>query len=470
MAPFIKALGLALVLGACTQSLDVEDKLFVCASDEECLDGHLCLNPIDDPSTTVCRAVSVLPPAAECRECMATSCKAELVACLGDATCTAEHTCLAACQPDDAACKTRCHYENIVGDGAALDAFGVCMSSSCASLCGQTCGDIPVLSPPEAEPGCRTCIESNCCDAATACATDPFCREILSCLRAPTNGDQDEYCVGKHTEEERARYIDFQSCFRGPCNDACEADYSCVGHVSASLPETSDPLQWTFVISGLKTGINPVPGAEVKLCEEFDILCENPIDTQISDDEGRVHFNLPVELGSGGPDRPPLGGWSGNLAVTHPSDEWLPARYQPTPPITAPSETRTIATVHNSVTSLTNILIQGEGSQPIDLEEKGALSGVANDCVDEVAKGAYLIAESIANPNAEFVYVYNRNSTPTTRVDSVGPEGLFLIANIPEGLTRVRMFDASDRLIAETTVFVRSGWLTNIVLHPTPLE
>jgi hypothetical protein len=126
--------------------------------------------------TTSCGAVTFSPET--CSECMIAGCCDLWNACIGDVSCTNFiYGCAYSCESYEEcrACAALWPYETVGQGLAALN----CQRTTCSGPCpgNDACGGLLVETPP-----CFACKNRNCCEAGTACGTDPACAGLRACF------------------------------------------------------------------------------------------------------------------------------------------------------------------------------------------------------------------------------------------------------------------------------------------------
>ncbi len=187
-----------------------------------------------------CGPVPAQPPTDACRACMADKCCAEGQACRAEPACDALATCAESCGDDEA-----CFVASCKPLGAAPAAqvpfleLARCELSSCGAECAiyPFCGEVP---PPDTEPGCGACMESQCCDEAQAAYTLEWMDLVLcqaGCLDWVCLHDCELSYAGAVKQQN-----DVLECFVGPqCGASCTGGPQC-GLLGSPEPTCDDCL------------------------------------------------------------------------------------------------------------------------------------------------------------------------------------------------------------------------------------
>jgi len=89
------------------------------------------------------------------------------------------------------------------------------------------------------EPTCDTCLQTSCCDSASACAKDPDCSALVDCLAtAPLTDGGVDACNQTAGDKAQGEYAAFQACMTSTCSVSCGSCHGtgplCSGQLSAS--------------------------------------------------------------------------------------------------------------------------------------------------------------------------------------------------------------------------------------------
>jgi hypothetical protein len=143
------------------------------------------------PSITDGGSCGVLSFREPCQTCVETNCCSLVGLCSNNADCLSLAVdCVGKCTTQSCVDDCKIKMPNAVGDFDALDQ---CLSTSCSDACGA--GDAGISTPSEASVSvgqscgrlsyqsvaCQSCVESNCCDPAEMCSSDPDCFLYVQC-------------------------------------------------------------------------------------------------------------------------------------------------------------------------------------------------------------------------------------------------------------------------------------------------
>lgn len=177
------------------------------------------------------------------------------------------------------------------GAGAATGGAGAGGGNSDGIVrTSAACGEVPILGdfdmPPDA---CVTCMNTNCCDEATACGNDPTCIGFRDCAAACGTFDIAcrQACGAQYGPG--ATNSAFNACRADSCADSC-FDLSCVDEPFPA--PTTATFEATLFIFNFVTR-QGVAGATVKVCDGASVDCAAPLETQTTDAGGNVTVHLP---------------------------------------------------------------------------------------------------------------------------------------------------------------------------------
>ena len=112
-----------------------------------------------------------------------------------------------------------------IGDGAAPDVADAAISDSADAREAATCP----LPGKLGSPLCEACISAHCCSEVRACADEPACSTILSCVQACLLAPNATPCIEKciaDTPAGNARYMAFDGCVAALPPQGCAIDCS----------------------------------------------------------------------------------------------------------------------------------------------------------------------------------------------------------------------------------------------------
>lgn len=400
---------------------------------------------------------------ATCAACIEASCCEAAHVCRGDESCATLYDCQARCGEGDTECRAACAISEHDAFKAADQTLSACVSANCRDACVPCGGMVQGYMPT-----CTTCVESNCCEEASACADDPECAALSKCkgdnlLLLSICGD------GSQSVASKSKRQDLVTCFSKRCPDACYGEnwtceiddsvylspaerYATVA-VMAVNPTTPGCLQAAGqYVPGIgfagSFNVPPgclYPGSVVKACFKNDELCADPYATATTQENGAATLtDVPLDDGgifegyfeiTGG------GVWSSVVYRQH--DVQLVLFSGPVP--IAPSDLDLAAN--------TGIEIASE-------DGKGHIFVTIRDCTHALARGVRF--EVVGLPAWDGYYTEDGN--PVTILDET-VDGQATLLNIPVGSHEIRAIHAGTGDVVSTQIVrVREDWLTVVEL------
>ena len=405
----------ALVLAAlpgCKQILGLHDR-----SEGAQNDGG---PPIYKPVAGQCG--SLRHQSASCAACMDQNCCTEATACHADPACDPAFDCNTNCG-DDATCRARCITFFTRSD--SLIDVTACRESHCKTECGLSCGGFGYNAP-----GCSSCIKETCCSIAGECAKNGDCVKLdlckVNCLGGGTSSCptecEDLFPGGMDNHR------DWRDCAENVCSDECTSghNWSCLDARPAWFkPKSAGLMTFSVTIVDILTE-KPFAGATVKACGKLDKDCAMPIDTQMTNADGRV--SLTVSAGSVGFD-----GYvdmtGGNNGEGGHNGEIFPAIWYPSPNIVSAGWRGRVQFV--SYGSL-GLLAAFTGAT-ID-PTRGHFAAAAQDCNFAAAGGVTFDADTKDDGTTVFYFIKGLPKTDAMQTDSQSGIGGYINCRRPVDL------------------------------------
>jgi hypothetical protein len=227
------------------------------------------------------------------------------------------------------------------------------------------------------------------------------------------------------------------------------ADWSCLPNPQGN-PPSGATLDLPLKFVGYQ-GMAPLAGLDITVCQMADTDCANPVTQGTSDANGEVTVELPMGTT----------GFVGYGEIT--GGNILPTIGMANVPIvTERTEPVQIVLVTQAELSLLVTFLGGT----LDMDA-GHMSVYAWDCAQQLASGATVHVDSPAGGSD--VFYFDDSGQPVPSATETAAFGLAGAYNIPAGPLEL------SATVAETgdpmgtaTSFTRAGWLTSIVLLPTP--
>jgi hypothetical protein len=389
----------------------------------------------------------------DCAACVETSCCAESTACAQDVTCARHAKCVGACG-EDPQCRAQCALASPPASSSAGPALAVCLTLQCENACGLGCGltihdygDVP----PETARDCHECIASKGCESERACAASVDCDAFKRCASACRTQDCKQACLAAH-EASGPLLLSGASFLGAPCATSCAvgSDWSCVGHVSWPKPK-SDTVTLTVVANDPVAG-KTVEGLQVSACSRSDFTCEHPLASGTTDDKGRVVLTCPNKGTT------TFFGFDGYVQLISDQIHQLTIWGHPLSEAQAARDTSLFS---NVFAVLTPEELRTLGGVPPD-SDHGIIVAGALDCQQWNASEV----EFTLDPPADVAPVYG--FIPSLTATNSG--GYASFSHVRPGVVEVIATPkALGRPSSRQSVLVRAGWVTGIVMLPTPL-
>lgn len=371
-----------------------------------------------------------------CGVCVVQACCDALAACQSEPDCARTFTCIAACAAGDDACRRGCRADYPTGFGDALAGVLACQASACSPACDLPCGGY--VYPDEA---CAAC-EPQCCDQATACASDAECLALAFCARScETDADPNgckTACKAAHLAGGDAASAHGR-CLTEACPSACgDNDWWCLDHPT-TFPPQPEPRMFGVIVADPTRGA-VVVGATVKVCAPADADCSDPLVVSTVAGNGEALVEVPAHF-------------AGYFELS------------------APGYTTTL---HYPRLDYTTLLADSMPLWPEDFtsEAVGAIASLdpargiavmgALGCTGAHTAGVSFHADASGTSTG-----YLREGTFSVSAASTDLSGLGAIVNLPPGNVTLRgEVDALGRTLDERTVVVRPATITDFPLRP----
>lgn len=214
--------------------------------------------------------------------------------------------------------------------------------------------------------------------------------------------------------------------------------------------DTSKLVEYEFTVIALSTN-NPVVGTTMHECNTlFDRECNDPVETQVSDEEGKIRFELPE-------------GFRGHIFAPGTSN-FAPMVAQIFPPPNGDDPTTLASPVNRA--NLSEIYaaaaLVGVEVRP----DTGAFLFTVNDCFRELLPGVQL-STFPELPETAVAYL-SESGLPDPTLTATGPAGTGAIVNLPPGNVTIKAIHDDVGVIFEQTVLVVEDTLTGSLIIPSP--
>jgi hypothetical protein len=403
-------------------------------------------------------------PANACAECVSASCCSESTSCAASSVCAPRETCLAGCD-GDLACRGRCIIENPVGTTPETPAIDACLASNCQSACNlPPCGGLgSLLSPPDDAVGCEQCLaDNNACTAGTTCAASLACNTFFECVQSCFTYDCRQACANAYGTE--SSIAPAGNAWNGPCRTQCAygQDWSCVGHVSWPSPKAATS-ELRLLIADTADGTKGLPGLIVSYCHGGDDTCTDSPQVTNTDSTGIATFQISLAP-SDAPE--PYANYfqivsndeSSEMIVPEllffgfpPSEpEWEQIQQSASEPLFVTGPALVVKT-----TELPSFSLPAKPGT-------GYIAAVTIDCLSAYAPG---VEVATVPPASEPPHYYASVTQKATAL----PFPVAVFTSIPPGYpTVIATPVVLDKPSSSVPVLVREGYITAVLLGPTP--
>ncbi len=228
-----------------------------------------------------------------------------------------------------------------------------------------------------------------------------------------------------------------------------ETQFSCRDEPWKVL-DTSKQLEYEFTMIALSTN-NPVVGATMHECNTlFDRECDEPVETQVSDEEGKVRFQLPQ-------------GFRGHIFAPGTSN-YAPMIAQIFPPPDEDDPTTLASPINRA--NLSELYAAAATVGVEILPGNGSYLFTVNDCFRELLPGVQL-STFPELPETAVAYL-SESGLPDPTLTATGPAGTGAIVNLPPGNVTIKAIHDDVGVIFEQTVLIVEDTLTGGLILPSP--
>lgn len=337
------------------------------------------------------------------------------------------------------------------GDGgsSAPGAGGAADAGPAQPPVRSSCANMPILDDrwKDTSEACKSCVDSECCDEAQACADNPKCKELWECRArcvSPFDGciADCNAAAGAPLPIENGPLV---TCRNGcaPCIDVT----SCSKGPWPAPPKPSYPAK--LRLSNFSSGV-VFPKAHIKVCKTEDTECQAPVSEGVTDDSGNVDIEVPA------------------------SPAYTDAYIEVSGPNVQPSMIyvrgyHAQEKLESGVLNLSTLdtatagALLGSLGAAADQTQLGAVTALAYSCGDRGVLGL-TAASGGASPST--IRSYLVRGVPAASATATDGGGGVVFADHPLGPTSVTMTDASGAVFGSADGFVRPGFLTVIYVLP----
>jgi hypothetical protein len=301
---------------------------------------------------------------------------------------------------------------------------------------------------------CVSCAKAACKAENTACRSDPHCADLTRCAAQQTDPGTLDNCRSQEVnwlaEQPAARTLGgpYYACvFRDQCAEQCGAhtDTTCLGdyswgqNASGSVPVT---LQFVNALDQTKVA----SGLMVKTCRGDDVNCVTTGAAKLTDAKGKVSLDLPT----------PLRTFIGYLDLS--GGDWYPTLLKLGYPVAR------AATIYMPIVDqesiMLNIIASGVEPDP----ERGQVQIRMFGCAGVGLRGvSFTAGANFVDGATRIWYALPLADFEATATGDLGSGG---IINVKPGFVEITAKLDDDTVVAHSSVPVRAGYLTIVVLAP----
>jgi len=344
------------------------------------------------------------------------------------------------------------HGQNAGGTNDAGPARGPAVRTTAA------CGDLPILGDFSGNFGpipsdCTGCVETQCCDQASACAADAGCKEWRDCFAANGCYPYEPCSACTPPTGDSATLNNALNNCRTSC-DSC-LDLRCGGNPWPAFAAASLALHLSVTSF---TAASPFPGVLVKVCGATDHDCTSPLDSATTAADGVVDVATPT-----GP-----GGEGGYVDFSGPSiaPTVLELRLVNVVTLHADDNDPMITVTASTLDMNTWGLLRGSYNLPEDPGARSRFTIQAKSCGSSNVPGVTITSSSA---DSETVFGYVAGGLPSKTATETDSSGTASWENHPAGPTTITITKASTgQKLLTYAYFVRGGVLSNVGLPPGP--
>lgn len=226
--------------------------------------------------------------------------------------------------------------------------------------------------------------------------------------------------------------------------------WDCLGTVCWGAPMVAQAPITVRAVDYLQS--TNVPDITVKLCGENDTDCTTPVATVTTDSLGYADLTIPLH---------PWHGFRGHLELTGANK--VPTIVHLNPPIVGNTPQWTVGVFNLDQLDLVARLAGADELKP----SRGHIGALVENCNGDPASGVTFHLENVDEFTSWAYLVNNIPDSTATQTDRNGAVGFF---NARPGVTRLTASRvAGGEFVGSVPVLVRAGWVTTLVVPPSPM-
>ncbi len=194
-----------------------------------------------------------------------------------------------------------------------------------------------------------------------------------------------------------------------------------------------------------------VPDVTIKLCGEGDTACATPVATVVTDSFGRADLTIPLH---------PWHGFRGHLELT--GADKVPTIVHLNPPIVGNTPQWQVGVFNLGQLDLVARIAGAEELKP----SRGHIGALVEDCAGNPSSGVVFSLDNVDEFTSWAYLINNIPDNTATQTDRTGAVGFFNARPGVAYLTATRI--AGSQFIGRVPVLIREGWVTTLVVPPTP--
>jgi hypothetical protein len=308
-------------------------------------------------------------------------------------------------------------------------------------------------SHPFVDDNCRACVVKSCSKENTSCREDAACASATRCFSESIDPDAHAACRSEQLDwfaadlDGRALGGPFYLCaFRDECKSECATttDWGCLGEYSWSSTSAKSVSLDLHVFEARAGDLGS--DITIKVCAAEDLTCQSPAvkNPSVTDENGDVKLTLPT----------PLRAFRGYLDLV--GESWYPTLIHFSSPI-ARDSVQSIGIINDLNVRLS---IAAAMVEPDDT--RGLLQIRMFGCAGVGMRGVSFTASQADDKSRTWYY---DGQTPQFDLKATTDFGNGGIINVPQGINQI-VAKLGNKVVARTTVPVRAGHMTIVVLSP----
>lgn len=229
----------------------------------------------------------------------------------------------------------------------------------------------------------------------------------------------------------------------------------CVGHVPPFVEDRTVPLHSRLRF--VDVGGTPMKGVEVLVCAALDEACGSPVGSPVLTDANGYAYITAWK------------NFAGTFQVIHPpTAEYLKLKIHTLSAVTTDDPPTKEVPLTMSVRLITKALFALQlGARAAVDPNAGHVFGSASDC-DLVGRGNTRVAIHAEAPGNPILFYFTENTLVSPDATETASNGLFGVANVPEGPLDVETSTPNGKKLGRVRVWVNKDTISNFAVQPTP--